>query len=247
MLIFGSTALKHWCPDFSRSPKDLDYMSKSGTNSREIEYHWADGFDYVYKNNKDTKYVDLNFLYTIKVSHASWDIKWDKTMYDIIFMKSKGATLDKVLYDMLYANWEIIHRKKRINMKITSEQFFTKKITRIIPHDDIHMLVKWYDVPLYETIRKDKNTVACSSKAWYSLNEEDKKRCALEEAYVFALERYFVYPPITALQKALKTLITSSTKGYFNIFLIENFKELLYYERERYLSIFNKTKELIYG
>ena len=68
-------------------------------------------------------------------------------------------------------------------------------------------------------------------------------KCALEEAYVFAIERYLEYPPNIALSKALKTLITSSTKGWFNFFLIDNFFNLIYYNHERYITIFKEIKE----
>ena len=85
MLIFGSTALKYWFPDFKREPKDLDYISqtKPRPGTKGVEYIWEDSFQYVLENNVDPKYVDPAFLYTIKVAHAAWDVRWDKTMHDI--------------------------------------------------------------------------------------------------------------------------------------------------------------------
>lgn len=245
MLIFGSTALKHWFQDLNREPKDLDYISKDGKNSKEVEYHWAPSFQYIVDNNKDSVYVDPNYLYTIKVSHAAWDIRWEKTIRDIKFMKDKGCVLDIPLYEILLKDWNVIHSEKRIRLKGTPEEFFNKNIARKVPHEQLHDIVKFYDKPLHESIRPDKNDVACSKKLWDNLSQEDKLKCALEETYVFAIERYSEYPPNIALSKALKHLITKSTKGYFNLFMIDNFFDLLYYDRDRYIGIFKKVKDVL--
>jgi hypothetical protein len=241
-LIFGSTAIKHWYPDFNRTPKDLDIIGKGIPSTKDMEYHWCPSFAYVTKNNVDSKYVDPNFLYTIKISHAAWDIRWEKTMHDIKFLKNKGCVLDEALYKSLLNDWETIHYKKKIVVKGNANEFFTSTISRRYNHDELHKKVMWYNVPLHESIRKDINDVHCSRELWNNLSEEDKMRCALEEAYVFAIERYSDYPATIALSKALKTLITSSTKGWFNKFLIDNFFTLLYYERERYINIFKEIK-----
>lgn len=246
-LIFGSTALKHWFSDLKRDPKDLDIMCKEGKNSPGIEHHWIDSFQYILDNNKDWYYVDHNFLYTIKISHAAWDVRWEKTMHDINFMKNKGCILDITLYNMLLKEWEIVHGKKKVKLTGKPEEFFKPTVTRKIDHDQLHHLVKFYDRPMHEIIRKDKNNVACSKELWDNLSYDDKIKCALEEAYVFALERYFEFPPKIALVKALKQLIVSSTKGYFNLFLIDNFHELIYYKQSNYLEKHRQYKELLNG
>ena len=241
-LIFGSRAANYWWSDFSREPKDLDYIG-IGKSSKDIEYHWAPSFQYIIDNNKDTKYVDPDFLYTIKMSHACYDIRWEKTMWDINFLKERGCKLIPELYNSLLRDWEVIHHKKKIVLKGTAEEFFKPTITRKYPHDELHKKVAFYEDPLHTKIRKDLNDVKCSKKLWDTLSEEDKMKCALEEAYVFAIERYLEYPPNIALSKALKTLITSSTKGWFNFFLIDNFFNLIYYNHERYITIFKEIKE----
>lgn len=40
MIIIGSTAIKHWFPDFPREPKDVDYATNGDkvVSTREIEY-----------------------------------------------------------------------------------------------------------------------------------------------------------------------------------------------------------------
>jgi hypothetical protein len=125
-------------------------------------------------------------------------------------------------------DWEKIHgSKKHIILKGNAEQFFNKNITRALDHDKVHEIVKFYDRPLHEAIRKDLSDVKVSKELWDKLSHEDKIKCALEEIFVFALERYFDYGPKTGYNKAIKQLITQSTRGFFNLFLIENFQELL--------------------
>jgi hypothetical protein len=243
MLIFGSVALKHWLPDLKREPNDIDYICKDKPkNSEGIEYHWVDGFEYILKNNKDPKYVDLDFLYTIKVSHASWDVRWDKTMFDITFMRKSGAKLDYELYKLLYKDWEVVHHKKRIKVEGNADAFFNSNIKRVIPHDDLHEIVKFYDKPLHMSIRRDLTNVKVDKELWNNLGDKQIK-CALEEIYVFAFERYFEKSPKQSIHKTLKQLITQSSKGFFNIFLIENFTELYYYDLGHFNKCIEKVKE----
>jgi hypothetical protein len=91
-------------------------------------------------------------------------------------------------------------------------------------------------------LRLDPNDVKFSKALWVALSYEDQIKCALEETYVFALERYLEFPPKIAFLKALKQLITSSTKGYFNLFLIDNFFELMYYDKNKYFTHYKEVK-----
>ncbi len=243
-LIFGSQALKHWFPDFPRDSKDLDIIAKGKKSTKEVEYHWVDSFQYILDNNKDSKYVDPNFLYTAKVSHAAWDVWWDKTMHHIMFLKAKGCQLDRTLYNMLINEWKIVHGAKKVKVVGKGEEFFNSNIVRKYNHDDLHELVKFYDKPMHELIRPNKDDVKVSIDLWNKLQYNDQLKCALEETYVFALERYYELPPKIAFYKALKQLITSSTKGFFNLFLIENYKELMDYDRTDYVKNYKLLKEL---
>lgn len=242
-LIFGSTALKYWFPNYNRKISDLDIIGE-GKSSSGIEYHYSQAFEYILQNNLNDTYVDPNFLYTIKVSHISWNINFDKHMKDIIFLKNAGCNLDLVLYNLLYKDWEIIHGKKNIKLDGSPEEFFNSNITRKMNHDELHELVKFYSEPLHNKIRKDKNNVKVSKELWDSLSLEDKLKCAQEEIFVFALERFSEYPPNHAIIKATKHLITNSTKGFFNLFLIDNFEKLIYSNRDIFLNFYNTYKEI---
>lgn len=57
-LIFGSTASKHWFPDF-RDPKDLDVLSPETLMEKERQNYWyGDSSQWVIDNNVDDRFVD---------------------------------------------------------------------------------------------------------------------------------------------------------------------------------------------
>ena len=92
-LIYGSTALKHWLPNIKREPKDIDILSSVKIDGADCSF--ADEFNYVLMNNKDDKFVDLDLLYTIKLSHLCYDLKnnsWNKHKYDVMYMQQQGIS-----------------------------------------------------------------------------------------------------------------------------------------------------------
>jgi len=241
-MIYGSTAIKHWYSDF-RVPNDLDIIEKNPRkNTKNNEYYWTDAFQYIYDNNKNSKYVDPNFLYTIKVSHAAWNVKWEKTMKDIEFLQSKGCTLDKTLYNLLIEDWKKIHGDKKVKMNVNNSEFFKENIYRKYDHEWLHEQFAFYERPLNEKIRKDLNSPLCSKELWAELTDENKYKTALEELFVLTAERYvFIKTPQKNIKmkylliKMLKNMITSTTSGWFNLYLIENFTKLRMFSPENKL------------
>ncbi len=239
MLIFGSTALKHWIPE-AREPRDLDYLGnpicapKGFDRDYRVEHHWNDAFCYVLENNVDETYVDLNFLYTIKVSHVPWALKngsWVKHMHDIIFMKRHGAKLDMYLYNQLFKQWEVKHGSKKYIKFVDNDSVFEKdNVTRFYDHDDLHQIFAFGKEPMHNLIRPDEHSSYCQEELFTQLTHNEQIETALEEIYTIAAERYYIPHGMTAMEcksKAHFKLITSMTKGWFNRFLIENTEELM--------------------
>src|SRR5574343_574842 len=117
MIIIGSTALKHYFSDFDRTSNDIDVISdkpytnqevidflkgKIDTTNKRIDFHYHENFKLLLEKNNDDLFLKPDLLFTLKVSHCAWNIHWDKTMNDIIFMKNKGCQLDKELYKLLF-------------------------------------------------------------------------------------------------------------------------------------------------
>ena len=245
-LIYGSTALKHWFPNYDKVPHDLDIIcntikEENIKNSRDTEYYWIEAFNYLVENNIDTKYVDKNLLYTIKVSHAAWDVNWEKTIKDITFLKEKGCILDITFFNLLYNEWVQLHGKKNVKMSVYNSDFFKANIYRKFNHEELHERFKFYSRPLNESIREDLDSPLCSKLLWDKLSYENKLKCALEEVFVLASERFILVekpiPTKFARVKILKQMIISSTSGWFNLFLIENFETLRTMEEEYFKQI----------
>lgn len=234
-VLIGSSAMKHHFPD-SREPKDIDYFcdefqstSVNGKIRDERFWHpdlvlWPWG-----------EIATPDELYTIKVSHAFWELKnrsWDKHMMDILFLQSKGAKLIPELYAILYKIWEDTHGKKKVNLEAEPDEFFNDKIVkRVFDHDSIHESVAYYDRPLFERILRDNSDVAVDKSKWDAMDHEDKLKMVREEIYATALERKLVpsdytSSPGAAYNWTLRKTITSLTKGWFALFVVENFKDL---------------------
>lgn len=220
--------MRNYFPD-AREPKDTDYFADHKIDGAETFWHprlaeWDFG-----------PIATPDELYTIKVSHAFWELKnrsWAKHMMDIMFLQSKGAKLIPELYKILYKVWEDTHGKKKVNLEADPDDFFNDRIVkRIYDHDSIHESVAYYDRPLFERILRDDSDVAVDKSKWEALDYEDKLKMVREEVYATALERKLVPTNYEASAGAaynwtLQKTITSLTKGWFALFVVENFKNL---------------------
>jgi hypothetical protein len=227
MLIGSSAAIQHF-PDFPRKAKDVDYICADkikGEDNHFIEAHTAI-FD---KYPGDVAPPEV--LYTIKCSHASWDIHWSKTMFDIRFFQQKGVKLDEELYKILYKGWTEIHGKKRAMLVKENEDFFKDNVKRQYIHDDLHRAIAYYDAPLFERIKDDITMAMTSKDRFLKLTHEDQLRLCREETFVTALERFLIpaefrMSTTEAYHKGIKKLIVSMTRGWFPKFIIENWIDL---------------------
>jgi hypothetical protein len=234
-LIIGSVAAYHWFPNF-REPKDIDILSKViitkiNNGSSNIELTWFELCEDIIAQNTDKVFATPDTLLTLKVSHAAWDIHHSKTMSDIFFLQ-KHAKLNKPLYKKLYDYWETVHGKKYINLNKDNTEFFTQYVKREYDHDWLHTQVSYPNHPMHYKIRPDKDSAYCSEKLWDELSSNDKLICAWEEMMVIAIERYNFLAAKKhseiriSLSKAMHNLITSMTKGWFNLYLILNHVEI---------------------
>lgn len=250
-LIIGSTAMSHHYPDFKRKPKDIDRISRSELMTKEEQNYWVDSFQYILENNRNDIFIDPEFLLTLKMSHAGWNIHWDKTMYDILFLKSKGVKVNEKLYNMLVKDWIKVHGKQWASLKgKDSKTFFEDAVTRKYVHDDIHEAVAVYDKPLYENLIVQ--GVNCSKEGFERMSLEDQILMTKEEIWVTALERYHIPSDFTcghaaAYGKSLKKLATTMSSGWFKFFILDNFDKLNGCKDKTYIDKFKqaeKNKEL---
>lgn len=243
-MLIGSAAARHWYPEF-RHPKDIDYISEEEILNTDSKF--CSSFKFLVERYP----VDIappHVLYTLKASHAAWDIHWDKTMYDIQFFQSKKLQIDEELFVELYKDCEERYGKKRAYLNKSNDEFFEDGVSRIYEHDSIHAAIAFHNAPLYELIKKDSTKALTSFDLFNQLSYGDKINLCLEEIYVTALERFlipsnFKISHVTAFMRALKLLITSMSRGWFPKFIIQNYLDITLKKRYDYSQIFDKNKE----
>jgi hypothetical protein len=244
-LIFGSTACKHWFSDF-REPKDLDYISKEKVMTKEVQSYWVDSFQLLLDNNNDSVYLDPNFLITVKMSHGGFDIHWEKTMRDIVFLKERGCVADRDIYKKLVKDWKAVHGKRWASLKgKDSKSFFEDAVKRKYVHDDIHAAIA-ADKPVYFKILKDGSDVECSEEKFNLLSHEERVILAREEIWVTALERFlipndFKYSNGLAYLKSLKKFATTMSSGFMKFWILDNFKDLMIPDGPEYVNKFKQA------
>jgi hypothetical protein len=224
LTLFGSKAIKHHYPDFPREGKDTDYLYwgvDKPKSTREVEYFSAPFLE------PQGEIIDMDVLYTIKLSHLIRDIHFTKHLKDLMFLKSKGhKRIEKILQDAL-AFWNEYHGVRSIpDFDKENEEFFKDKVVREYNHDTLHNMVKYYDVPMFEKIKSDKTRAVVDKDMFDMLSEVDKRRVVLEEAYVIALERYVLKsgcPPKIAFHAAMRALITRLFPEWLALYAIENY------------------------
>lgn len=222
MIIIGSTAIKYWYSDFPREPKDLDIIGDKKDlilSYGRVEQLSNPVLEEYY--NGGSKYLPPNLLYTLKVSHIiGWNINWEKHLWDIQFLKRKGAILDRKLFNLLYAFWPTIHSKnKRSDLEMSAEDFFTNSVDCPHEHDYLHTIIN--PNPTFKKILKDEVEV-CETKI-KELGFEEKCDLIREEVMVMASERYKGMTYKIRYSRMLKKFILNHAPLEVGIFAIENY------------------------
>lgn len=229
-VLIGSLAAKTHFADF-RAPSDIDWFGKkedihNGTPGVKVEsfYH-----PYLEAHDWTPGVASPNELYTIKVSHAFWANRWPKHIRDIEFFQSKGCELDKPLFDLLYLIWTEHYGRKRARLPkgATASDFFTARVERKYDHDSLHASVAYYNEPLFNRILRDGEAVAVDKSKFDALDFDVKCQLVREEVYATALERKIIPSnytdtPLRAYRWALEQTVTSYSKGWFPMWVVEN-------------------------
>jgi hypothetical protein len=173
----------------------------------------------------------INDLYTIKLFLAQWDSDFDSDVAKIAQLKARGCKRNILLYKSLVSRFEPMLPTKRVLGSVSKQGSFKLHIDYLYKHDEIHSHFAHYYQPLYKQILKHPDTIYTSGKKFKQLSQQDQFKCALEEIYTVATERLIIpwgYGMQEAKVIALKRLCIGLSKGYFCIYLLENYFELLY-------------------
>lgn len=220
MILIGSRAIKHHFDDFPRDPKDTDYIVKEVPDVKEEQTEYLIN---TILENYQGDILDPDSLYTLKISHIFWDIKWEKHMFDIQFLRKKGCKLKMDLFYQLYEFWNVYHSKnRRSDLKMSAEDFFNNALKCEYDHDYLHTLIN--PSPTYQKVLIGE--VEVSEEKFKLLSHQEKCDLVSEEVMVMAWERYSKLHYRVAYSKMLKKFIINHAPIWEAIFIIENFIEL---------------------
>jgi len=240
--LIGSSAIKEYFSNF-RDVRDKDYLVlEYKENTKGIEYHIAktSGLRQLYY------FIDVvatpEQSLAIKMSHLIYKINWRKHAYDTVFLLNNGIIPDYFLIDILRKDWNKIHGKKKANLLVPNEQFFTGTINRKYIHDDIHKAIAYYDEPMYEKLKNNKSLAYIPQANFDKLSYDDKVKCCREEIYAVALERVLIPNNFTCSSKeaylrSLEHLVTSMSKGWFPNFIIKNLHTLIHPDNHPFVKL----------
>ena len=226
-LVVGSTAMARLLPG-TRYPKDVDVFSDN-PNTPEWDSFWHESL-HEWIGDDTFRFATLDELYTIKVSHAQWELSnntWEKHVYDIVQLKRAGAVLDSNLHKLLYSVWEETHGVKVMDLAQDKSEFFDDAVRRTYDHDSLHDSVAYGERPIYTEVLKDGAEVDIDMKKLKALPLERFVDLIKEEIFVTALERVVVpkdydVSPGAAYWWAFRRTATSLTKGWTARTILDN-------------------------
>jgi hypothetical protein len=234
MFIYGSQLVKRLFPDF-REPKDIDYVTNDLTEYQNQISQIPSGTELHCIPCSPNREMTADELYTLKVSHAIYDIHWQKTMSDIRFFQMKGCKIIPQFLSELRDHWSLVHKnKKRCDFEVEEEMFFKDNVKRTISHDDLHHIIN--PNPKYQLIV---DGVKPNKDKFDSLSLLDKNDVCLEEAYVISIERFYGKLPFrTAYNKAQQSLVTRLHPIWLADWVILNWKDYFWTPKIDYYEIY---------
>lgn len=242
MIVYGSYVMKFWYPERS-SPNDIDVIQLDSDDYDQnlisalkkenlpIEIYKG-SFFYPLEDATQNSFLLPEGQLTVHMSHAMYDLHWEKSIQNIIFLQRKNVTYDIESVKILRKGWEKIHAgvREKMNMNLPPEVFFNSNISRYYNHDDLHDMLKTDKIPAFEKILRDNVSVAVSKNKFNNLTLEEKLATVIEEVCVLACERHFDQPVDIAYQTALRGFITRMTSGWYNLFVLDHIDYLWHYQ-----------------
>ena len=203
MYVTGSTAIRHWFPDFPRDPVDLDFFVdekglKSLNKQDKIEYLYNPIICDRMRLGKHKHYTTPELLLTNLMSHIFWHDDYrtfEKHMFSIQFLLDRGVEFSKKLFYELYNWWPEIHGKnRRSDLNLSSDKFFDNAINpgQVISHDELHYLIlEEGQEPAYKQILIGE-VLTCDDK-FNNLSYEEKIKIVQEETYAMSFELSLIH------------------------------------------------------
>ena len=265
--------LKNNNPSLKIEPIDIEDL-----NNREICESCVDHS--IECDLKDVKVIGMKGLAIFKRSHLHRPKKFRKHIVDY---HSHG--LKDALVGMRPNHQQLLEERIRLtklaygdntpSLNKSNDAFFNDPIRAsglyVLDHDDIHEVVKYEDVPMYEKMKPcdSMEKAMCSKDMWEKFTHKQKINTVLEETHTIALERFLIPERLdmnpqysigrpwgkhSAFSYALEKVCTTLCSGWFRDFAIDNWLEIRnsmdhsydqkFFESQTWLNALTKRKEI---
>ena len=217
MYLFGSHLIKKYFNDF-RVPNDIDWVTNEISELKKS----TKNEEYYFIPFSPDREMTTDEMYTVKVSHAIYDIHWKKTMSDIRFLQIKGCKVIPDLLNQLREYWIGVHgEQKRTDFEVLPGKFFEDRLKRKFDHDDLHKMIN----PNPTFLKIIDVGVTPNPEKFALLTQDEKKELMFEEAFVISIERFLNQPDKIAYNKAQQNLVTRLHPVWLADFVIENWSK----------------------
>jgi hypothetical protein len=179
------------------------------------------------------------YLFMIKRSHIWRPLKFAHHMSDMQWLKERGYMpkdfKDNPFYRRRLSETKRLYGDRHPSLRKSNEDFFDDSVNKVYVHDDLHRIIAFGDLPVYETMKKDPESAMCDKDLWNQLPHDQKIKAVQEEAMVIALERFLIPSMLGKLARpikerpaflmALEKICTTLCSGWFRDFAIDNYGE----------------------
>jgi hypothetical protein len=238
MYLFGSKLIKKYFSDF-REPNDTDWVTNDKSKLKPSKIGKEEYYYIPFSPNRE---MTADEIYTVKVSHAIYDIHWKKTMSDIRFLQIKGCKILPDLLKDLRLHWESVHGlQKRVDFEVEPGNFFEDRVRRKVNHDELHQMIN--QTPTY--LKMIQNGVNPNPTKYHKLTEDEKREVLFEESFVIAIERFSKANDRMAYHIAQQSLVTRLHPVWLADEVIKNWNK--WYWNPQNSKFYNKYKEIKNG
>lgn len=238
MHLFGSKLIKKHFSDF-REPNDTDWVTN---DQSKMKPSIIGKEEYYYIPFSPDREMTPDEIYTVKVSHAIYDIHWKKTMSDIRFLQIKGCKIIPDFLQNLRNHWELVHGPQiRTDFEVEPGNFFDDRVRRKLNHDELHKMIN--STPTYLKIID--NGVNPNPDKYHKLTEDERKEVLFEEAFVISIERFWTANDRMAYQIAQQSLVTRLHPVWLADEIIKNWNK--WYWNPQNSKFYNQYKSIKNG
>lgn len=233
---------------------EVEYATGLPSSQRLIDLHISLLPKHMGSIKKDVIIASPISLLLVKRSHIIFDINWEKTFQDHQFLIEKLglSSLDSNHLELMNLRVEEIAERRKLrkpNFRVSNEQFFNDNVQRFMPHDQLHQIIKFYENPIFQEIKRDPDLAEVDWNLFSSLPYDKQIANMAEEVLVLLFERVIIPNQIQHHEinhvidhqrvffKLMKGLCTNYLPYDFRLFGVDHFNEIIEKAKTQYTKV----------